>query len=54
MALIDGMLRELEEEAVTTRRVLERVPDNRLGWRPHRPEPPSTCRWRWRSADLES
>jgi hypothetical protein len=26
MALIDGMLRELEEEAVTTRRVLERVP----------------------------
>jgi uncharacterized damage-inducible protein DinB len=35
MALIDGMLRELEDEAVTTRRVLERVPDNRLGWRPH-------------------
>ena len=35
MALIDGMLRELEEEAVTTRRVLERVPDNQLGWRPH-------------------
>jgi uncharacterized damage-inducible protein DinB len=35
MALIDGMLRELDEEAVTTRRVLERVPENRLGWRPH-------------------
>jgi len=35
MALIDGMLRELEDEAMTTRRVLERVPDNRLGWRPH-------------------
>ena len=35
MALIDGMLQELEDEAVTTRRVLERVPDNRLGWRPH-------------------
>ena len=35
MALIDGMLRELEDEAVTTRRVLERVPDDRLGWRPH-------------------
>ena len=32
MALVDGMLWELEEEAVTTRRVLERVPDNRLGW----------------------
>jgi hypothetical protein len=35
MALIDGMLRELEERALTTRRVLERVPDDRLGWRPH-------------------
>src|SRR5688572_31695943 len=35
MALIDGMLKELEEEAATTRRVLERVPDDRLGWRPH-------------------
>ena len=35
MALIDGMLRELEQEALTTRRVLERVPHDRLGWRPH-------------------
>jgi uncharacterized damage-inducible protein DinB len=35
MALIDGMLQELEEEARTTRRVLERVPDNKLNWRPH-------------------
>ncbi len=35
MALIDGMLQELEEEARTTRRVLERVPDNKLAWRPH-------------------
>lgn len=35
MALIDGMLQELEEEAKTTRRVLERVPDNQLNWRPH-------------------
>lgn len=35
MALIDGMLQELEEEARTTRRVLERVPDNKLDWRPH-------------------
>jgi uncharacterized damage-inducible protein DinB len=35
MALIDGMLQELEEEAKTTRRVLERVPDNQLQWRPH-------------------
>jgi uncharacterized damage-inducible protein DinB len=35
MALIDGMLQELDQEAQTTRRVLERVPGNHLGWRPH-------------------
>jgi uncharacterized damage-inducible protein DinB len=35
MAMIDGMLQELEQEAQTTRRVLERVPDDRLSWRPH-------------------
>jgi uncharacterized damage-inducible protein DinB len=35
MALIDGLLKELEEEAIATRRVLERVPDNQLAWRPH-------------------
>jgi uncharacterized damage-inducible protein DinB len=35
MAMIDGMLQELEQEAQTTRRVLERVPDNQLSWRPH-------------------
>ena len=35
MALIDGMLQELEQETQTTRRVLERVPDHQLGWRPH-------------------
>jgi uncharacterized damage-inducible protein DinB len=35
MALIDGLLQELEQEAHTTRRVLERVPDNQLAWRPH-------------------
>jgi uncharacterized damage-inducible protein DinB len=34
MALIDGLLQELEQEAQTTRRVLERVP-NKLDWRPH-------------------
>jgi uncharacterized damage-inducible protein DinB len=35
MAMIDGMLQELEEEAKTTRRVLERVPGDKLEWRPH-------------------
>jgi uncharacterized damage-inducible protein DinB len=33
--MIDGMLQELEQEARTTRRVLERVPDAHLGWKPH-------------------
>jgi uncharacterized damage-inducible protein DinB len=36
MAQIDGMLQELEQEAQTTRRVLARVPDNQLTWRPHK------------------
>jgi uncharacterized damage-inducible protein DinB len=35
MPLIDGILQELEQEAQTTRRVLERVPTNQLSWRPH-------------------
>ncbi len=35
MALIDGLLQELEDEAMTTRRVLERVPGDQLAWRPH-------------------
>jgi uncharacterized damage-inducible protein DinB len=35
MALVDGLLQELEQEAQTTRRVLERVPDDQLTWRPH-------------------
>ena len=29
------MLQELEQEAATTRRLLERVPDSRTSWRPH-------------------
>jgi uncharacterized damage-inducible protein DinB len=35
MAIIDGMLQELEQEAQTTRRVLERIPEDQLNWRPH-------------------
>lgn len=35
MSIINGLLQELEQEAETTRRVLERVPGNQLGWRPH-------------------
>jgi uncharacterized damage-inducible protein DinB len=33
--MIEALLQELEQEAGTTRRVLERVPDDRLGWKPH-------------------
>jgi len=35
MNIAGGLLQELEQEAQTTRRLLERVPDNRLAWRPH-------------------
>ena len=34
MAIIDGMLQELDQESQTTRRLLERVPDHKLEWRP--------------------
>ena len=36
MPIIDNMLKELEEEAQTTRRVLECVPGAQLNWRPHK------------------
>ena len=45
MALIDGMLQELEQEAQTTRRVLERVPDDPLS-------PGGRTKRRGRSASL--
>lgn len=35
MALIHSMLQELDQEAQTTRRLLERVPDGQLAWKPH-------------------
>ena len=35
MVTKDELLQELEQEAQTTRRVLERVPEDRLTWRPH-------------------
>jgi len=35
MSMIQALLQELEQEAQTTRRVLERVPADRLGWKPH-------------------
>jgi uncharacterized damage-inducible protein DinB len=35
MAMIDAILAELEEESHATRRLLERVPEDRMSWRPH-------------------
>ena len=34
MRLADSLLQELEMEAATTRRVLERVPDGKMDWKP--------------------
>jgi uncharacterized damage-inducible protein DinB len=33
--MLEPMLNEFREEAATTRRVLERVPADKLSWRPH-------------------
>ena len=35
MTIAQALLQELDHEAQTTRRVLERVPDAHLDWRPH-------------------
>jgi uncharacterized damage-inducible protein DinB len=35
MSIVNALLQELEHEAQTTRRVLERVPGDRLAWKPH-------------------
>ena len=35
MAIIDSILTELDQETATTRRVLERVPEASLAWKPH-------------------
>jgi uncharacterized damage-inducible protein DinB len=35
MNVIDGLLAELEQEADATRRVLERIPQAHLSWKPH-------------------
>jgi uncharacterized damage-inducible protein DinB len=35
MKLADSILIELDQEAQTTKRVLERIPDDKLAWKPH-------------------
>ena len=36
MSISEALLQELEHEAQTTKRVLERVPEAHLAWKPHR------------------
>ncbi|HEX2832496.1 MAG TPA: DinB family protein [Thermoanaerobaculia bacterium] len=35
MSIVEAFIAELEGEAATTRRLFERVPDERLSWKPH-------------------
>ena len=35
MKIIDALLAELDQEAEATRRVLERIPQEHLSWKPH-------------------
>jgi uncharacterized damage-inducible protein DinB len=35
MAIKDGLLADFDHEIGTTRRLLERIPDDKLGWKPH-------------------
>ena len=35
MAIVDSILMELDQEAKTTQRVLDRIPEDKLTWKPH-------------------
>jgi uncharacterized damage-inducible protein DinB len=35
MPIVDSILMEIDQEAATTQRVLERVPEDKLTWKPH-------------------
>ncbi len=35
MRPVDSILMELDQEAQTTKRVLDRIPDDKLAWKPH-------------------
>ncbi len=36
MSMIDVFAKELEKEAITTRKMLERIPTDKFGWQPHK------------------
>ena len=35
MRIVDSILMEMDQEAQTTKRLLERIPDDKMGWKPH-------------------
>lgn len=35
MNIIELLVKEVDAEAITTRKMLERIPDDKLGWQPH-------------------
>jgi len=35
MRLVDSLLMEINQEAQTTKRVLDRIPEDKLAWKPH-------------------
>src|SRR5262245_11149054 len=35
MSVIQTLLKEMDQEAITTRKMLERVPDDKYSWKPH-------------------
>ena len=35
MRLVDPILMELDQEGQTTKRVLDRIPEDKLTWKPH-------------------
>ena len=35
MAIVDSILMEIEQESKVTQRVLDRIPDDKLAWKPH-------------------
>jgi uncharacterized damage-inducible protein DinB len=35
MSLVDSLLMEMDQEAKTTKRVLDRIPEEKLAWKPH-------------------
>src|SRR5467141_2965141 len=35
MPILDSILMEIEQEAQTTKRVLDRIPEDKLAWKPH-------------------